>query len=723
MAKKNRNHASPRPALSVPPERPRYPAWLAWGAFALWGGWIFKNFLTRFPPDLAYLATALAPGQYLTSGLLKALPGHLAALAAGAFFLLSCAGLGRLLLVSVLKAGPLDRLEEAVLSAALGLGVFAQAVLALAAAGLLGRWPVLALLAVSAGLGALSLRLRPPAPAAPPSLKPDFPDVVAGAVLAAAVLINLVGALSPEIFYDSLVYHLAVPNFYVIKRGLADMPYNLYSNLFLLHGMLYAAGLELLNEMVPKLLNYSAGLIAAAAVFSIGRRHLSARAGLWAALVSYTVTLAMLTSWSSGTETLLAMFSVCSLAAALRHEPGGRKFLLLSAFLAGCGMAVKTTGLFPAIGSGLVLLYRGRSDRRDLLRAVPLFALAAALPVLPWLAKNWVYRHNPFFPFLTSVFGPGGALPQRLAGFMAETRQMGAVQFKAWLLNPWDVTMGVLPNSQYFTPLFLALLPPLFLLEPGAAAAPFWAYFLCCWLLWSVTSTMARFLMPAFPAAGLLIAAALGGRAHAALKRTLAYAVLFFCALGVYWAGLILYSQGRWRPVFGLISKDDYLSDSRPTYPYSHYAAIKFINERLPPGAKTLIIGDGRSFYMKKDFIVSSVFDRTPIVEYAAASADGDALYARLRAEGVTHLLINAGEAVKLGRSYGMFYWDAGARGVFDAFWARHVREVYSRDELQGGRFFNRVAVYELTDAPAPGARPPFNLMRDAVMRGIEAAG
>ena len=75
MAKKNRNHASPRPALSVPPERPRYPAWLAWGAFALWGGWIFKNFLTRFPPDLAYLAAALAPGQYLTSGLLKALPG------------------------------------------------------------------------------------------------------------------------------------------------------------------------------------------------------------------------------------------------------------------------------------------------------------------------------------------------------------------------------------------------------------------------------------------------------------------------------------------------------------------------------------------------------------------------------------------------------------------------------------------------------------------------
>ena len=231
---------------------------------------------------------------------------------------------------------------------------------------------------------------------------------------------------------------------------------------------------------------------------------------------------------------------------------------------------------------------------------------------------------------------------------------------------------------------------------------------------------MVRFLMPAYPAAALLIAAALEGKGQRALRRALSYVTLASCALGLYWAGLIFYSQGRWKPVLGLVSRTDYLSNTQPTYPYSHYAAIEFINQKLPAGAKTLIIGDGRSFYFKKDFVVSSVFDKTPIVEYAAASRGGEELYARLRAEGITHLLINAAEAIKL-QGYGVLYWDARARGVFDEFWASHAVEVFGRDETQGGRFLNRVAVYEIAQKLPRGTPPAFNVMKEVIMRNIEA--
>ena len=64
------------------------------------------------------------------------------------------------------------------------------------------------------------------------------------------------------------------------------------------------------------------------------------------------------------------------------------------------------------------------------------------------------------------------------------------------------------------------------------------------------------------------------------------------------------------------------------------------------------------------------------MVEYAAAAKDGGDLYARLRADGVTHLLVNTADAIRLGREYRMFYWDARARGVFDEFWAGHARSV-----------------------------------------------
>ena len=668
------------------------------------------------------LFVLLSPGQYFSGALFSALPGHAAALAAGLVFLLACAGLGRFLLLNLLKVRPFNAWEETAFSAALGLAVLAHAVLALAACGSLYKWPVLALLAVSAGLGVFSLRASPPAPSETARFKPEFPDFLAFALLAAALVFNLAGALSPEIFYDSLVYHLAVPNFYVIKHGFADMPYNLYSNLFLLHGMLYSAGLVLTDEMLAKLINYAAGVLSVAAVLGLGRRYFTFRTGLLAALIFYTVTHTLLAAWSSGTESLLTLFSLCALAAALRHEPGEKKFLFLSAFLAGCGMAVKSTGLFSAAGIGLVLLYQGRANPGAALRSALLFGLVAALPVLPWLAKNQVYRHNPFFPFLTSAFGlPATADAQKIQGFMGETRQMGSFDLKAWLLNPWKITMGEIGNSQYFTPLFLALLPLLFLLRPAAGTAPFWLYLISGWLLWSFASTMVRFLMPVYPAAALLIAASFEGRGHRALRKTLSYAALASCALGLYWAGLIFYSQGRWKPVLGLVSKREYLLNTQPTYPYSHYGAIEFINEKLPAGAKTLIIGDSRSFYLKKDFVVSSVFDKTPIAEYAAASGNGEELYARLRAEGITHLLINVAEAIKLGQGYRMFYWDARARSVFDEFWARHAREVFSRDEAQGGRFLNRVAVYEIAENLPPGAPPAFNVMKELIMKNVDA--
>ncbi len=723
MAKKNRKQQPSRVAPAAPAEAPRFPGWLAWSAFLLWGGFVLKTWLAKMPPDLNSLFVILEPGQYLGGALLKALPGHLASLLAGFFFVAACAGLGRFLLGAVLRPGPMTACEEASFSAALGLGVFGHLVLALAAAGLLSKGPVNALQGASLLLGIYARRRWPiPGETSPGEpFRPGPADVLAMALLGAALLLNLAGALSPEIFYDSLVYHLAVPNFYAIKGGLADMANNLYSNLFLLHGMLYSAGLLLKDEMVPKLLNYAAGVLSLLAVAGVARRHLTPRAGLWAGLVLYTVAHAMISSWSAGTEWLLTLFSVCAFAAALRHEPGSYRFLLLAAFLSGCGMAVKSTGLFPAVGTGLVLLYRSRADRPAALKGLLLFGLVASLPVLPWLYKNWVYRGNPFFPFLTGLFGLSGADPVKLHGFMVETRQMGALDPKQWLLHPWNVTMGLLPNSQYFTPLFLALLPLLFLLRP-AATPPFWLFFLSGWLLWSFASTMARFLMPAYAAAGLLIAAGLEGRDHPLLRKALGYVTLAACALGLYWSGLILYSQGRWRPVFGLVEKEAYLSDTQPTYPYSHYTAIKFVNEKLPPAAKVLIVGDGRSFYLRKDFVVGSVFDKTPIVEYSAAARDGADLYARLRADGVTHLLVNAAEGIKLGQSYNMFYWDDKARAVFDSFWDAHVREVFGRDEVKGGSFLNRVAVFELVPRREKGERPPFNLLRDVVMRNLKPA-
>lgn len=723
MAKKHRKERSAPAPAPIPAGKDRFPAWLVWPVFAAWGFFVLKNYFSKYPVILSPLSAMLAPGQY-AEGLFSVLPGHLLTLLLAAFFLFSCFSLGR----AALRAAGFSfggALEEAAFSGGAGMGLLAAYVFILAAFKGLYFWPVAGFLLLAAGYGVYQLRREPLPPAeggGPASL--GAADLAALAALLLALLLNLAGTLGPEIFYDALVYHLAVPNYYVIKHGLEPMPYNFYSNLPFTHGMLYAAGLLLKGPELTKFVNYGAGALTVLAVLALGARHFTLRAGLWAALIFYTVAHAMFASWSAGTEALLMFFSTLALFCVLNRREGEYRWLWLAACFCGLAMGVKYTGFFTAVGVMLAYAWSDRARPAAALRNLAIFTLIASVFVAPWLVKNWLYKGNPVFPFALNLFGASEPVDlQKLRDFIGHASQMGELKLKTWLLTPWNVTMGKVGNSEYFTPLFLLLLPGAFLLSApaGAALTGLWIFFLAAWLGWSFSSTMVRFLMPAYPAAGLIIAAYLFSPGHKALKAVLKAAVLIVCVCGLYLAALIFYSQGRWRPVAGAVPAQEYLAHSQPTYPYSCYSGIKFINEQAGPDAKTLMIGDEKSFYFKKDFIVSSVYDKTAIVEYAAAAKDAGDLYARLRADGVTHILLNTADAIRLGRDYRMFYWDERARAVFYDFWGRHLRGVYAFDEAQGGRVFNRIEVYELTDKLPPGVAPAFNVMKEIVMKNIEA--
>lgn len=734
----NGNDEAPAQAPPAPPEKERVPGRLLWPLAFFWGFAVLAEHYGRFTPDLGSIFVIFDPRQYSFCG--RVFLDHALSLAAVLVFLFACFALGRLCL-RLCGFSFFNALEEAVFAAAAGLGAFAMFVAALGVSGLLYAWAAAVPLLALAAYGVYDLSRRAPGASRGARFRPGdagWTDKAAAALLLFAVLLSLAGALSPEIFYDSLVYHLAVPGFYAIKHRIAHLPYNLYSNLPLTHGMLYTAALLVKDEILAKLINYSALVLTAAAVLAAGARWLSWRAGLWGALIFYTVFHMMTASWNAGAEALLAFFSVASLYAALNFKEEEKRWMWLAACFAGLAMGVKYTGLFPAAGVMLVCARKalrpgpGQAGRAPaaVAKDLAVFALIASLFVAPWLIKNCVYKGNPVYPFATGVFPlDAGSDPAKVEGFMGETRQMGSLKLKDWVLHPWNVTMGKAGNSEYFTPLFLFLLPLAPLLAgsgpcAGGVLCALWTYFLAVWLAWSCASTMVRFLMPAYPAAGLLIGHCLCSGGHRALKGVLRLVALATCLAGVYWALLFFYSQGRWKPVLGQLPKEEYLSHTPPNYPFSHYTAIKFINEKLPPDAKTLIVGDGRSFYMKKDFIVSSVFDKTPLVEYALVSGGGDAMYARMKADGLTHLLLNVGEAVRMGKTYRMFYFDARSLAVFNQFWAAHVKEVFSSNEVQpGGQMFNRTAVYELVDAGDPKIPPPFNFMNEVIMKAVNPGG
>ncbi|MDT8287723.1 MAG: glycosyltransferase family 39 protein, partial [Elusimicrobiales bacterium] len=358
MGKKHRKGERKAERASVQAEPARFPAWAAWTAVLGWGGLVLLSHYSSFLPQNRLLVPALSLSQYFPVSL-KALTSPVVSLLAGGLFAAAAVMAGGLL--SGLFYRGSTRLERLILSFGAGLAVFSLAFTGLGFAGLLYEWAVAACGAGLAGFGLFAHieRARREPPAEPSPGEPlSAADIVLLLLLAGVLLVNLTAALGPEIFYDALVYHLAAPNAYNLAGGIENIPYNLYSNLPMAHGMLYSAALFLDGGVCAKLLNFSAGLFSALAAFALGRRFYGRRAGLWAAALFYCVTHVMVASWSAGTDMLLTFFSTLALYSALRAEGESRYGWLALAGLVALALAITLLDAAPALlrdgGAGAV---------------------------------------------------------------------------------------------------------------------------------------------------------------------------------------------------------------------------------------------------------------------------------------------------------------------------------------------------------------------------------
>ena len=269
------------------------------------------------------------------------------------------------------------------------------------------------------------------------------------------------------------------------------------------------------------------------------------------------------------------------------------------------------------------------------------------------------------------------------------------------------MTMGKVAESEFFTPVFLFALPLLLILpSSGAGIVQTGIYFICGWLLWSSVSEMTRFLLPVYPAASLLSAAVLEGRGFGGMRRIIKYVVLSCCAFTVYLSVFMFFNQGRWDVLSGAVPADDYLSNSRAGYPYPSYAAIKYANDKLPAGSKVLFVGDAKSYPVARKFTADSVFDVNSLAEYARVSSDGADMFARIRADGITHIIFNPAEGFR----NGVFspFRDPVLSAKLADFWNRYLEQDAVFNDSVGGRTVNTVSVYAVKRREN-GVPPPFD--------------
>jgi hypothetical protein len=596
---------------------------------------------------LAAAAAAEGPWSALAPGLIPLV--LLVFLAAAA----ACAG--RRVLRALGPAG-LDAPETTVAGATLGLGLMALGAFALAAAGLLRPW------AVSLLLGALWLVGWTELGAVGESLREGARRAAARPWLCALIGLPLLAALwaclAPPHQYDSLVYHLALPQEY-LRTGSLRPPEGLVFAHFPQNGeMLFSLALALGSDLLAQMLVWLATALTIAWLLTFGRRLTPAAP--WAAVLVATHTAVLALSSTTYVEPLVMLWTTAALLAFEASQEGcDRPLLLLSA--AAAGLALGTKYYAGLLCAAIVV----RLVWRDRVRSALLFASVVVALFSPWLIKNWLCVGNPVFPFLYRIF------PATRIGW---TSELAAGYFQ--VLTEYGHARGFLRD--------LAALPVLLLRDPLRFGGgmdvlgdlgwdlTLWLWPLGLWAAWKgrgprglaaltllyaagwfSTGVVLRFLTALAPALALLGAAGVAAwreKAGAPARALAAAAAGVLIAAHLF---LFLYVHavfGTERVLLALESRAEFLSKRLDYYPCARYAS-----EELAPGGDVLVVGEQRGYYLAAAHRPATVHAPNLYVTRANEAESPAALARALRADGFTDLLFVPREAERLGVGVGSF--------------------------------------------------------------------
>ncbi len=530
-------------------------------------------------------------------------------------------GLGRRAL-RALGAPPRDALDGAA-AAALGLGLLGQGVFLLGwTAGL--RPPLLAAAARGpagrAGGGGSRPSLRLP--------RLGARSGAAAGLLAFAALAALATALAPPVAWDVRAYHLAIPELGLRAGRWTPLPWLLHAHWPHLMEGLYALPLAAGRDGAAALVHALTAGILVAAVFAAAKRSAGPAAAWTAALLLAAQPAFLAEAGTAHSDAAAALFAFAAAHALARwDEEGSPSWLAAAGLLAGLGAAAKLTLLAPLLGWALWLAARRRRPRE-----AAAFLALGLLMLAPWLIETWRETGDPLWPFLARRLGDaaGAALAARNA-----------------LSNRWPFPPGAA---------ILTLDGPGFLLIPlaglwglGRARAKaskeeLWLWAAAPLLLAAVVRQHAawRYLMPVWPAlalaAGRAAAAAFeakGPRAAAAAALVAAGAFPIAAASPNNALFAVLAPRPSAAPAADRRQYWEDLSlDGLPGF----YRAARAV---LPPGARVLLWREVRGYGAGFDYQWGDPMNQA-LLDYRAIP-DLDALAARLKNLGITHVLENAG--------------------------------------------------------------------------------
>ena len=451
------------------------------------------------------------------------------------------------------------------------------------------------------------------------------------AVEFAVFALPLFYAALPPTFYDSLVYHLGIPNLYLQSGGFIATPQFVFANTFIYYEIAMIPAV-FLGAVVPRLFHFLLGalFILTVADEAVENWGVKKRLNLVLAIVSLPMTLFLLVTCKNDLPGAMLIFL------AIRHYQ--RQNVKLSALFWGFAVGIKYFNLLP-LAAFLILTMR--PWKKADLKKLALIGLIVVLVVSPLLLKNFLFSGNPFFPFLQKAFPAAYWDSLRQSRLQAEVGRI--VQAPADIFKlPYNLSFFSYGAGGLVGPFFLIFLPFLLLL-PFKQKKWLWWALLVLFAAPFLTGSL-RFVYAAFVVLTIFCLQAYEAAGGRVLKLIFYLLVIGNLVMGISLLERIYLSHYM---LSGKLSAPQYIEHFFPTYPLFAY-----INANAPPKAGILIAGEARNYYLKRPYQVSSAMDYCILKKYLAASRSSGDFIAAIEKAGFRYLLVNFSELQRLQKDY-----------------------------------------------------------------------
>jgi len=482
----------------------------------------------------------------------------------------------------------------------------------------------------------------------------------------------LLRALVPPNTPDELIYHLPVP-YEFAKRGSIYPSYdNLFGNLPFLINMIYVLCQMAGSDIAARVSSLFLALATAFALYAFCARFLTRRAGAIALFAFFGAGMVVEVAVTARIDVSLAGMLFLASYAMMNHlETDRRGWLWVSAILSGFSLGIKSSA-----GPWLVVivvmfifekLFRKRATLLSVLKEGIVYVVLAAAIASPWYIKNYIWFHNPLYPFFTgevAEYGPQGIRyfspedERKLDAHLARVRQENpeivseqeqeirraiASRLPRHPMRFWEFFTDpdkYLVSEPFHLPNYLFLIIPFLLFLPPRKWI-LWQLAMCVTFFLAVTKSawIARYLLPVYPSLTVIAVYTLCGLSNKFSTRTRLMQGLPIWATALSLIVVVMVSL-TWVSGFkavnflsGKISRHDFLLQ----FPFYH--RTDFINTQLPASARVLAVGAHMNYGIERPYLTDESWFATKWKRLLIRNDSLSKVNDDLHQQGFTHIL------------------------------------------------------------------------------------